>query len=178
MTDNQKTNEMAVFDGAKSLIVGNSSFKIKTWVTRSVLKQEHGVPFYINIERPIYLSTMDPENSEYKDAAGNGVVPEIIDVVNLETGELQVVIANTVLASELRRSYPDDSYVGKLFGVQTLKPGRGNHGADKRYAMYKIIELEMDKAAPGGAVPTREIDATTPETIDRVRAEKKSHKAA
>jgi hypothetical protein len=177
MVDNQKVNELAVFDGAKSLIVGNAAFKIKTWVTRSVLKQEHGKPFYIKIERPIYLSTMDPENSEFKDANGNGVVPEIIDVVNLETGELQVVIANTVLGSELRRSYPDDSYVGKLFGVQALKPGRGNHGTDKRYAMYKIIELELDETARGGATARQEIDATGPDAIERVKAGKHSKAA-
>lgn len=156
--------------GNGTLMIGSRSFKTTKWVTRTVLRQETDTPFYVQIESPIHLSTMDPENSKFKDAkTGEGAIPEVFDVINLETGEYQVVIANTVLASELRRAYPDDGYVGRKFGIMQTRSD-----VDKRYKAYKIIEIELS-SAPGGAEPVRNIDAATPEAIDRV---KKNSKAA
>lgn len=151
--------------GPGAMILGGKSFRTAKWVTRTVLQQEMNRPFYVRFEGAIGLSTMDPENSKFKDAKGDGAVPEIANVINLETGEYQVLIINTVLGSELRRAYPDNAYVGKMFGVMQSKSD-----IDKRYKSYKIIELELDEKAPGGADPVREIDGTTPEAIERAKS--------
>lgn len=64
--------------------------------------------------------------------------PELMEVVNLETGELVHLIAGTVLATELREQYPNDTYVGKSFSVTKNKIAD-----NKRYATYSITEIEV-----------------------------------
>lgn len=166
-----RTETATVLNGMNAITLGGVTFKTAKWVTRTVLRQVQDQPFYVKFESAISLSTMDPENSKFKDAkSGDGVVPEIANVVNLETGEFQVLIINTVLGSELKRAYPDDGYVGKLFAIMQAKSD-----VDKRYKAYKIIELELDKSAPGGATASNEIDATGPDAIERAKGK---HKAA
>jgi len=160
----------SVLSGMGSVMLGGASFKTARWVTRTVLRQVQEVPFYVQFENEISLSTMDPDSSKFKDGNGEGAVPEIANVVNLETGEFQVLIINTVLGSELRRAYPDGGYVGRMFAIMQTKSD-----VDKRYKAYKIIELELDRQAPGGATATNEIDATGADAIDR--AKKNRHKA-
>lgn len=152
-----------------ALIIGGKTFKTAKWVTRTVLRQEMDVPFYVKFDGPIHSSTMDPENSKYKDPkTGDGVVPDIAHVMNLETGEFQTLIVNAVLGSELRQNYADDGYVGKLFGIVQTKSD-----LDKRYKTYKIIELEMDEAAPGGASATKHIDGESAEAVERAKGRNK-----
>lgn len=165
----QRALAVRAMTGGGALLINGKAFKTKQWVTRTLLKTDLDVPIYVRIESPIKLSTMDPENSEFKDANGKGIVPEIFDVVNMETGEFQVVIASAVLGSELRGAYPDDGYVGKIFGICYA---RGD--VDKRYKTFKIIELELAEDAPGGATASKVIDGTTQAAVER----SKGHKAA
>lgn len=148
-----------------AMILGGRNFKTAKFVTRSVLRQMIDVPFYVKIESPIRQSTMDPDNSKFKDPKdGSGVLPDVCNVINLDTGEVQILICNAVMASELRQNYPDDGYVNKMFGIVQTKGE-----IDKRYKVYKIIELELDEGAPGGATATKTIDADTPEAVERAK---------
>jgi 5-methylcytosine-specific restriction endonuclease McrA len=65
---------------------------------------------------------------------------EVMDVIDLETHETQRVIVDTVLGSELRRAYPDGSYVGKCFQIKKYQPQ-----AEKRYATFGINEVELSQ---------------------------------
>ncbi len=65
---------------------------------------------------------------------------ELMDVSNLETYEIQRVIVDTVFGNELRRAYPDGSYVGKYFQIKKYQPQAG-----KRYAIFGIDEVELSQ---------------------------------
>lgn len=63
-----------------------------------------------------------------------------MNATNLETYEIQRVIVDTVLGNELRREYPDGSYVGKCFQIKKHQPQVG-----KRYATFGIDEVEVSQ---------------------------------
>jgi 5-methylcytosine-specific restriction endonuclease McrA len=85
-----------------------------------------GNPIYLRITSPISLAA---ENSSQS--------LTLMAAVNLVTGESWRVVADTVLASELRIHYPTDGYVGKCFEIRKFKPEHG-----KRYATFAIAEIE------------------------------------
>ena len=157
---------------AATLTIAGKQFDYAAQVTRTVLRQADDTPFYIEFQSRIAPSKMDAEHSKYKGKDGEGVVPEVADVMNLETGELQVLIVNTVLGSELKKAYPEDGYVGRLFGVR-----RARSDIDKRYKQYEIIEIKRRANAPREADPVKHIDGTTPEALANAKASGK-HKAA
>src|SRR5271167_1835723 len=137
MTSNSSQSVALTLPSSKGVVIlGGQRFEYIGVVTRTVLKQEDGVPFYVEFQGPIEPSSMNPEFSKYKNKAGEGVVPEVADVLNLETGECQTLIVNAVLSSEIQRAYPLGAYVGRLFGIR-----RGPSELDKRYKVYTIIEV-------------------------------------
>src|SRR5271165_3848301 len=84
----------------KFVALPGGNYEVASQVTRNVLRQEVDVPFYVEFQSTIAPSRMDPANSKFKDVkTGEGVVPDVADVMNLETGELQVLIINAVLGS-------------------------------------------------------------------------------
>ena len=95
--------------------------------TAPILRQIDGVPFYVEVKSAIRVSEQDPDM-------------KIADVLNLETGKLQLLIINTVLGSELRGKYLRDGYVGKSFAIRPKPSGRN-------YKSYEIAELEIDTTA-------------------------------
>lgn len=176
-TAENPSKTVATIGAPGAMVIGGRAFKTKRWVTRTVLQQTANVPFYIHFEGPIKLSEIDPAHTQYDS------VPEIAEIVNLESGEYQILIVNVVLGSELRRVYPDDGYVGKDFGVMQVKPRGaqpkdGEKAVDKRYRSYQIIELERDALTPGGASPVKEIDASGADAIERTKAARGGNKAA
>lgn len=71
---------------------------------------------------------------------------EVADVLNLQTGEEGRIIGNSVIKSELRSSYPDESYVNKYFRITqgAMKQGKSN-----KYRSFKIIEIKIrEKSEP------------------------------
>jgi hypothetical protein len=168
-TETVGSKEIVLAPMGGRLLMGGKIFKTAKWVTRSVLQQKPEEAFYVQFEGPIHLSPMDPDNSKFKDADGVGNVPDIANVINLSTGEFQVLIINVVLGSELRQSYPNDAYVGKMFGIMQTKSA-----IDKRFKTYKIIELELDDNAPGGAEAVKHIDGESPEAIERAKGRNKA----
>ena len=147
-----------------------SKFRVAKQVTRTVLQQFNEVPFYIEITSSIHVSTIDPEYSKFKNKdTGEASLPDVCDVTNLETGECQILIVNTVLGSELNRNYPDDGYIGRSFGVLRTKSD-----LDKRYFTYKIIELERvtDHAGKTVAVEKKNVIDNGEEVIDKIKKER------
>jgi len=155
--------------GAALTLPDGTRFKVAKQVTRTVLQQVNEVPFYIEITSSIHVSTIDPEYSKYKNKdTGEASLPDVCDVTNLETGECQILIVNTVLGSELERNYPGDSYVGRSFGVLRTKSEM-----DKRYFTYKIIELE--RVVEGGrtvAVEKKNVIDNGEEPVDKIKKER------
>lgn len=143
-----------------------NEYEIAAQITRSVMKQADGDPFYVQIQSPIVTSSVPPQLD--KDGKPQDP-PEVCDILNLETGELQVLIVNTVLGSELRRAFPDDAYVSRMFGVV-----RGKSANDKRYKGYKIIELKRKSHSEIEKV--QEIDGTTKDALDNAKQYKAKSK--
>lgn len=117
------------------------SFKVAKIVTRTVLKQVNDIPFYVRLESAVYQGE---EISAGRGGAAKMNPAELINVENLETGELQLIIANTVLKSELDRAYPDSSYVNKCFAI-VRKDGPKTRADREAYKVYSIIEIEPDE---------------------------------
>lgn len=130
--DDEHAETKAVVPHVKgsALVVGGVAYEIAAIVTRSVLRQIPGIPFFIEIESAIYEAP--PLEGSSKMAP-----PDIMDVVNLETGECQVVICNTVLHLELDRKYPNAGYVGRKFAMCGYMAGRETND----YRVYNIVEL-------------------------------------
>lgn len=64
--------------------------------------------------------------------------PWLIEVSNLETGEIGQIIAPKILESELNKHYPKDTYVGKCFALSITPPVEGG----KKYNLVNITEIE------------------------------------
>jgi hypothetical protein len=167
MSDTQqseKGKELAAFEARRANLVDFSKldggqYKIAKQVTRTVLHQHDGEPFYIQFQSSIRRSTVEPAGDKADMAP-----PNIADVLNLETGEMQILVMNTVLESELQRAYPNDDYVGRMFGVK-----RGKSELDKRYKVYTIIEIER-VAGPEQIQKVATIDGTSQAAIDNAKA--------
>ena len=107
----------------------NKLTKTKT-VTVPVFKFQPDVPAYIRIEDAIYVGKKVEEKKE---------PARLCHIVNLETGEENLMIVGKVLEGTLNEMYPDNSYVGKSFEVL-------NHGirGDKKYNTYSISEVSVE----------------------------------
>lgn len=132
-------------------------FKIKSHVTVPLLKTEDGKQYFVKITKAIHRAiTNESENKKYENAMArfNALTeeeqksvdrpqapnpPELCQVVNLMTGEINQMIVGAVLKSELEREYPNASYVGKAFQIQKAKV------QGKRYSAYQIAELELEE---------------------------------
>ena len=91
-------------------------------------------PVRVEYDSPIVVKIMS-EISRSK--------PAHMTVRNLDTGELQCVIVNTVLENLLRDNFHADSYIGKCFWIKKLTPRAG-----KNYAEFelKLVELAEESA--------------------------------
>ena len=128
-------------------------------VTRTVLVQEDQVPIYVHFQS----AARDGDLVSDKRIK---TPPRLADIINLETGELQILIMNAVLESELSRAFPGEAYVGKSFAILPHKNSGGE--ADRRYSTYMIIEVEVeDKLIKSAGRPP--IDGTTQEAVDRAK---------
>ena len=120
-----------------TISLGNGQYEVARQVTRTVMRQVDGVPFHVSIDSAIYTG------EELKGGRGGGAQyapADLAEVTDLATGELHLLIMNTVLRSELERAYPDQSYVGKSFAIVGGK-GVTKDGEPAKYKTYKILEL-------------------------------------
>lgn len=158
---------MPVLPGVgKSVALPGGDFEVAAHVTRSVLPQIPDEPFYIEFQTPFVASKMNPEFSKYRDKkTGEPSLPDVAEVVNLATGEYQILIGNTVLQSEITKAYPDETYVGRCFAVLQTKSE-----IDKRYRVYKIVEIR--RKGSGVVKAGSVIDGTTQSALDNAKARK------
>lgn len=112
------------------LVISGSDYEIAEIVTRTVLRQENGRPFFVTFESGTYEAPPLDGPSKY-------APPMISEVVNLETGECQILIMNTVLLRELDRHYPAGAYVGRSFAIV----GYTHPDPEKRYRIYSVREI-------------------------------------
>jgi hypothetical protein len=174
-----KENTALTVSQRASAMTVPSAFTVVKQVTRSVLKQIDGQPFYVMFQGAPY------EGEEIK--TGRGGAPKmaparLADVVDLETGELSLLIMNAVLESELNRAYPpiktagDEGpgacgFLGKGFAIL-----RGDHpektDTDKRYKLYRILEIAPKEGGKWGSAGAPVIDGTTKEAVDAAKARK------
>jgi hypothetical protein len=119
-------------------------------VVKNVTKEffviaEDGTPSYFKfdsafvVDETIQVRTRKSKN----DPDGTKKEPmEIADVTNIETGEVGRLIGNSVIKSELRRTYPDNKYVGLMFEI---KQGAGKTGSTSgnKYRTFKIVEIRL-----------------------------------
>lgn len=118
-------------------------FKVKKHVTVPVLKiPDNGAPIYVRVNEAIHTAKDNtgrmpatPKEGEVKRKP-----PQLMQVTNLETGEIAQIVAGTVLESELKENYPGDGYVGKCFEIKKFKAS-----GTKAYALYQVAEIEVEE---------------------------------
>lgn len=179
--DTTKTRALSISKRAMATLAEINAPEGYSWgdqITRSVLQQESGVPFYVRFENEPYQG----EELEFTKRGKPKMAPaRLCDVVNILTGELQLLIMNAVLESELRRyadkNYENKSFVGRAYGIVGFKDSDETDPDFKRYRTYKIRELRVNngtvQAEPGGA----KIDATGKDAIDRAKEAKHTRRA-
>ena len=116
-------------------MVQTSGFKTKKLLTRPILKMDQGVARYVRIEGAMYIGRDMKE--KVADGGKKKEPATICDVVNLEDGSLMQIILNAVLKSVLSEEYPNDTYVGKCFGITKL-----GHAPGKAYNSFRVEEIE------------------------------------
>lgn len=177
MTDTEtKTGELIVSENVTTMTAApvaqslsslaaalGNKYKIKKQVTRTVLQQKDGVPFAVTIQTEIYQGQ---ELGQGRGGAPKMQPARLIEVLNLESGELQLLIANTVLEGELIRAYPELGYVGKSFLIRPKAGGDNSEGKKRLYKVYEIAELEIE-----GETVSGEIIATGENPVNRAGVE-------
>lgn len=129
---------MSKFAGLK--ILGANVVDVAT-VTRPVLRQVDNVPNAIRILSHIYKG----QEIKRKRSGGTQMAPaNLCEVINMETGEEMLFIANKIFQSELDRAYPNQGYVGKYFAVVGVK-GAPKSDSSKSLRRYDIMEFKVDK---------------------------------
>lgn len=113
------------------VVINGRAFKVRQ-VTRNVFPQRPGHTLLVQMQGKIYTGKAldNPGPNGKMDPA------ELAEVVNLETGEIGLIIINTVLGKQFEENYPNAGYVGKSFAI-TMKDIPG-----KRYKQFTLFELE------------------------------------
>lgn len=110
-------------------------FKMVRQVTMPTLNLKVGEPRTLLITSLLTVSTYvekDPKKAKEKPAT-------VCEVGDTQDGLAYQLLVPSVLESELREKYPDDSYKGKTFYMEKL-PKRPN----KRYFDFMLMEVAAD----------------------------------
>jgi len=114
---------------------GIAGFKIAKRITLPSLVLKENTPMALRIDDPFRISKwIDPDPKKAKEKPAT-----ICSVTNMQTGEVAVLLVPEVMHKNLDEAYPDNTYVGKVFGVQKLPKRPG-----KRYHDMEIAELEAE----------------------------------
>ena len=73
---------------------------------------------------------------------GITTAPDLLDVVDVETGRDEVILCQKVLVSTLLENFPDGGYVGRTFSAT-----QGPVPEGKRYKSFEIHEVTLSDAA-------------------------------
>ena len=130
-----------------TLQLGQLAFVKVRSVTRPVLTIDGSKPCYFKVQGAIHEAPLAEGQKRKKSADGQDMKsPDIMHVVNLETGEDSTVVCNSVLRSELQSTYPSDAYIGKCFAVEKTGTKRSANGTN--YSTFTISEIEIQNPEP------------------------------
>ena len=118
-----------------ALNLNGVAFKVKAQVTRSVIPQRDNETIYVKSLGKIY------EGKALENGKTEMAPARLMEVANLATGQLALIIVNKVMEGQLSEIYPNDSYVNKAFAL-TMHPKTEG----KRYKTFTIYELEIEPA--------------------------------
>lgn len=113
-------------------------YEVVKHVTRELLKPDFDTPVFIKIESEMIHAVEDEKSRKGKNS--DMAPPILMDVIELQTGAVSVMIVPAVLESELKDNYPENSYVNKCFRVQKIKL------EGKKYSGWKIQEIAVKTA--------------------------------
>lgn len=85
--------------------------KIVKRLTFPLLKLEEGKTVAVKVLVPMFVG------KPQKDAHPGDKPADLVNVVNLDTGEEMQMIVNAILKSQWEENYPDATYVGKCFEI-------------------------------------------------------------
>ena len=129
-----KANETAATETKPSTapaIKGLPGFKVAKNVTLPLSKWKNDQAKFLLIESAIFQGKQIAQ----KDGQPEEKPADLLNCIDLETGEQAQVIVGTVLKGTLQDEYPDNAYVGKYFSITQLRdPG-------KKYNTYSVQEL-------------------------------------
>ena len=109
--------------------------KIKKLVTLPTLKLTTDIPTYVKVLEAIHTSRPSIDQRDGKEKT-----VELLNVVNLDTGESMQIVAGKVLCNVLTEEYPEHSYVDCGFQI---KKGAKKGTGDKGYYPYSIAEPDL-----------------------------------
>ena len=108
-------------------------FRKTKLVTVPVMKIDFDKPYYVRLDSPFYLG------KEIKEKSGkpSKKPATLVNVTNMETGDLGIIVCNEVLKSTIEEGYPENSYQGKIFEIIKHPKKEG-----KEYCTFSIAECE------------------------------------
>lgn len=121
-----------------------AAVKVVKQVSTNLLKMKVGTTVYVTITEKLHkakISRADEAAAKKDPTAKVKEPPTLLPVVNLETGEVQTIIAGTVLVDLLNDEYPSDSYVKKSFMIATVQKKDAQGGGGRSYNTYDVKEI-------------------------------------
>lgn len=155
-------------------------FKAKKAITLSTLKFVVDKPLHVLILGKLHEGKARVGRSGNVKLDSDGQPrrpPTLVEVLDMDTGEMAQIIAATIIKTELSEAYPNDGYVGLGFEITKQKRKEG-----REYDPYSIVEVEVpeefvavankardDKPAPPSEDSTVKAPANTPATLQSRR---------
>ena len=142
MTDTATATKPTLSEQAVAAAVASRpKFTVKSHVTRQLIKIVAGTEYFFRAESAIYDAP--EESGGRKPRAGSAAEaqkpPKLLNVIELTTKTVGVVVVPHVLNEELTRFFPDNGYVGKDFYIIKHAMEEG-----KKYSTFTIQEIEME----------------------------------
>lgn len=123
-----------------------SKIKVLKQVSTNLLKIKAGVTVYVKITDKMHVakaSRADEAAAKKDPNAKRKEPPTLLPVINLETGEVQTIIAGTVLIDLLNDEYPSEGYIGKSYVIECLAKKDAQGGGGRSYNTYDVKEIAV-----------------------------------
>ena len=137
----QTPNLPALSSGAQMTKDIPEGYKAKRAITLPSLSIKPGTFYNLRIEDAMRISTVrdkpafEADGKTKKKPRDPATICTVTDVI---TGEQYTYLVNSVVQENLRRDFPNDTYVGKVFKIANM----GKRQENQKYYDFSIIELE------------------------------------
>ncbi len=128
---------MAKAKGAK-LDDPSAKYKRLAAVTLPTFKMADGQPYYFKFAGKIHPGDGANLKGKVDEKGDPKQPPDVAQVIDIETGEMGMIVLGKILVSDLRNMYDADGYVGKCFEITKLEPKPGTRA--KTYSVFEIAE--------------------------------------